>query len=94
MSVSNASIRKLKINYVWLIPYHYGFVATLGEVLYLPHEKAKRVSRRGPCLGCETAADVLDLPRCWRPNRQLALLFAANPSLHMELIGLVLPDRR
>lgn len=41
VSVSNASIRKFKINYVWLIPYHYGFVATLGEVLYLPHEKSK-----------------------------------------------------
>lgn len=38
------------------------------------------------------AADVLDLPRCWRLNRQLALLFAENPGLHMEFIGLVLPD--
>lgn len=47
VSVSNGSIRKFKINSVWLIPCP-GFVATLSEVLYLSHEKAKWVSCRGP----------------------------------------------
>lgn len=92
VSVRNGSIRKFKSNYAWLIPCHYGFVATLWEVFYQPHEKAKCVSCQGPCLGCDMAADVLDLPCSWRPNTQLALVSIEIPGLRMECISLVLPD--
>lgn len=47
-SVRNGSVRKFKMNYVWLMPYHYGFVGTLSEVLYLSHEISKCVSCRDP----------------------------------------------
>lgn len=46
--VSTGSLRKFRINYFWLIPYHYGFVAAFSEVLYLSHEKSKCFSHRGP----------------------------------------------
>lgn len=94
VSIDNRSRRKFRINYFWLIPFHYGIVATLPEVLYLPHARTKYVSHRGPCLCCAVAAGLLNLPCCWGLHIQLVLLFAENLVLHMEFIGLVLSDPR
>lgn len=62
IQVSISKRRKLRINFVWLIPCHYGFWGTFPELLYLLHAKAMCVSHRGPSVCCAKAADVLDLP--------------------------------
>lgn len=41
VSVRNGSIRKFKSNYAWLIPCHYGFVATLWEFFLSTPWKSK-----------------------------------------------------
>lgn len=89
---STGNVRQFRINYVWLIPYHYGFVVAFSEVLYLSHEKAKCFSHRGPFCVVKWQRSAGSLPCCWRLNRQLVLLFPEKPGLHMEFIGLVLPD--
>lgn len=75
MPVSTGSVRQFRINYVWLIPYHYGFVAAFSEVLYLSHEKSKVLFPQRSLLCCEMA------PECWISP----LLLVAEQTAHVAV---------